>query len=66
MICTECGDLAHKYLLKDKAIWYNSESELINLLETFNKEEAKKKNWNAYKEYTPEKVMNKFKNILQL
>ena len=66
VICTECGDLAHKYLLKDKAIWYNSESELINLLETFNKEEAKRKNWNAYKEYTPEKVMNKFKNILQL
>jgi hypothetical protein len=52
---------AHCKLLGDKGIYYNDNT-LKNLLLNFDKEEAKIKDWNAYKEYTPEKVMEKFKS----
>ena len=52
----------HVNLLKDKAIWYD-ENNLNEILLNFNKEEMSKLDWNAYKEYTPENVMEIFKNI---
>jgi len=52
----------HVNLLKDKAIWYD-ENNLNEILLNFNKEEMAKLDWNAYKEYTPENVMEIFKNI---
>ena len=64
IICTNVGDLGHVFLLKESALWYRDSSDLYNILSNFNKEEAKLKDWNAYKEYTPEKVMTIFKNIL--
>jgi len=64
VIATKIGELAHSELLGDKGIWYTNSSDLYNILSNFNKEEAKLKDWNAYKEYTPEKVMTIFKNIL--
>jgi hypothetical protein len=64
IICTKIniGDLGHVHLLKDQAIWYN-ENNLENILITFNKEENEKLDWNAYKEYTPENVMQIFKKV---
>jgi len=64
IICTKIniGDLGHVHLLKDQAIWYD-ENNLENILTTFNKEETKKKDWNAYREYTPENVMQIFKKV---
>lgn len=56
------ADIAHIYLLEDKAIWYN-ESNLYNILTTFDKDIESKKDWNAYREYTPENVMQIFKKI---
>jgi hypothetical protein len=56
------GDIAHVYLLKDKGIWYNR-GNLEYLLKSFDRNEASKYNWNAYEDYTPEKVMNIFKKI---
>jgi hypothetical protein len=55
-------DLGHIHLLKDQALWY-TESTLKDILLNFNKEEMSKKDWNAYKEYTPEKVMKIFKKV---
>ena len=55
------GDLAHVYLLGNKAIWYSNEKDLINILLNFKPDIESKKDWNAYKEYTPEKVMNIFR-----
>lgn len=59
-------DLAHFHFLKDKGVWYN-ESNLYDILTTFitpdNINEIKSKDWNAFKEYTPEKVMKKFKSV---
>jgi len=56
------GDIAHIHLLKDKGIWYD-ETNLKNILLNFNKEEMSKKDWNAYTDYTPEKVMQIFKKV---
>lgn len=59
-------DLAHFHFLKEKGIWYN-ESNLYNILTTFitpeNIDEIKSKDWNSYKDYTPEKVMKIFENV---
>ena len=63
VIAMKIGDLAHAVLLGDKALWYNDPITLINILLNFNPEIEKTKDWNAYKDYTPEKVMNIFKNL---
>lgn len=55
-------DQAHVHLLKDQALWYNEHS-LKDILVNFNKEEMSKKDWNAYREYTPDKVMKIFKEV---
>ena len=59
-------DLAHFHFLKDKGIWYN-ESNLHNILATFiteeNINEIRTKDWNAFKDYTPEKVIKIFENV---
>jgi hypothetical protein len=36
---------------------------LKDILLNFNKEEVKNKDWNAYKQYTPTKVMEIFKKV---
>ena len=57
-----CGDVAHVEILKDKGIWYN-QNNLYSLLTAFDKEMAKNMDWNAYRDYEPEKVMAIFKQI---
>ena len=57
------NNLSHVHLLGDKAIWYNDTNTLYQILVNFNPETEKNKDWNAYKEYTPEKVIEIFKNI---
>ena len=59
-------DIAHIHFLKEKGIWYN-EDNLYSILTTFltkeNREEIAKKDWNAFKDYTPEKVIKQFKRV---
>jgi hypothetical protein len=55
-------DKAHVDLLGNKAIWYNNENDLTNILLNFNPSAEKEKDWNAYQDYTPEKVIQIFKN----
>jgi len=62
VLLTVSGDEAHTHLMKDKGIWYN-ENNLHDILTGFNKEEMANKDWNAYREYTPEKVMQIFKKV---
>ena len=57
------GDIAHFYLLGNKAMWYNNPNDLYNILLNFNPEVERTKDWNAYKEYTPEKIMKIFKDV---
>jgi hypothetical protein len=56
------GDIAHIHLLGEKAIWYN-QLNLYNILTTFDREVESKKDWNAFREYTPENVIQIFKKI---
>ena len=59
---TEIGVRGFVDILKEKGIWYN-EKTLKNLLIKFNKELYKNKDLNGYKEFSPEKVMKKFKEV---
>lgn len=62
IFATVCGDIAHVEILKDKGIWYN-QNNLKSLLTSFHKDGAKNMDWNAYRDYEPEKVMKIFKQI---
>jgi hypothetical protein len=59
-----CGAIAHVGFLKDNAYWYD-ETNLYDMLVNFDPVSARKKDWNMYRDYTPEKVMNIFQNMLQ-
>jgi hypothetical protein len=51
---------AHIDILKDNGIYYEDEENLFEILNSFEKKEI---DCNAYKDYTPEKVMDKFKKV---
>ena len=53
----------YKKILGDKALYYVNEAELLDILETFDKNKYIGKDLNCYKEYTPTKVMDKFKKV---
>ena len=50
----------HINILGDKGLYYNSREDLYSLLMRFRREE---KDWNCYREFTPEKVMQIFDKI---
>lgn len=54
---------AHLDILGDKGIYFRTESELYNILTTFNHSDYIGKDLNCYKDYTPEKVMSIFKKV---
>jgi len=54
-------DTGAKELLKDNAIFYDDYIDLFSILETFQPQPDKE--WNNYKEYTPENVMDIFKKV---
>jgi hypothetical protein len=60
----ETGYNYHCRILHNKGIYYDNNT-LYNLIKIFdkNKEHLKKHNWNAYSEFTPENVMQIFKNV---
>jgi hypothetical protein len=64
IICSPVGDLGHYFTLQRQALWYTNQDNLRAILTNFNRDEMKKYDWNAYKEYTPLNVMNRFKMIL--
>jgi len=60
----ECGgDLSHVHLLGNKAIWYSNEKDLTEILVNFDRSIENKKDWNAYKDYNPKKVIEIFNEI---
>lgn len=54
-------DRNHIKLLGDKGFYYNNPDELYNLLTNFVPDSTK--DWNGYKDYTPEKVMKIFNDV---
>jgi hypothetical protein len=63
IICMNIGSSGHVHILGDKAFWYSNEEDLTDILLNFNPEVESKKDWNAYRDYTPEKVMKIFKQF---
>ena len=63
VITSKTGELAHIHYLKDKAIIYSNKENLKKIFKNFDKEKIKKKDWNAYKDFSPEKVIKIFKNV---
>jgi len=51
----------HIATLQDKGVYYSDVLQLVNIFKDFYKEP--KKDWNAYKEFTPAKVMAKFDQV---
>ena len=62
VFATHTGDLAHVHILGDKAFWYN-QGNLKQLILGFNKDVESKKDWNAFRDYYPDKVMAIFKKV---
>jgi len=60
---TRVFDKSHVHLLGKKGIWYKNQTELENILSSFNKTKSAKKDWNAYKNFTPNRVMKIFDRI---
>jgi hypothetical protein len=54
----------HIDILADKALLYNNYDDLMNLLLTFDKN--KFNDWNCYREYLPNPVMDKFKKLYDI
>jgi glycosyltransferase involved in cell wall biosynthesis len=63
VICMNIGYPAHIQLLGEKAILYHGPDDLHDILLHFNPEVERTKDWNAYRDYTPEKVMQIFKKV---
>ena len=58
------NNIAYYYILQDKGFWYNSPEELKNIFLSFDKKNIENKDWNAYKQFSPENVMKTFKEIV--
>lgn len=62
IIAMKIGDLAHWNMLGTKGgIWYDSENSLKEILLNFKPNTTK--DWNCYKEFSPEKVMKIFDDV---
>ena len=62
--CTEhLCDEAHIDVLGDKAIIYDGYEKLVSILENFKDIVDTKSDWNCYRDYSPENVMRKFKDV---
>jgi hypothetical protein len=53
----------HIDTLDEKGIYYENYSEILHILRNLDKKEINSLEWNCYQEYTPEKVVQKFKEI---
>tara|TARA_Y100000310_G_C20641258_1_gene794054 strand:+ start:984 stop:1946 length:963 start_codon:yes stop_codon:yes gene_type:complete len=51
----------HIFALADKGIYYNSSEKLLDILLSFRYDPSQ--DWNAYKEFAPERVIQKFKEV---
>lgn len=62
--CTESQcDMAHIEMLGDKSIQYTDYESLVHILTNFKSYTSTQEDWNAYREYSPENVMQQFKNV---
>jgi len=53
----------HIDILNEKGIYYENYSEILYILRNLDKKEINSLEWNCYQDYTPEKVIQKFKKV---
>lgn len=53
----------HIDTLNEKGIYYENYSDILHILKNLDKKEINSLEWNCYQEYTPEKVVQKFKEV---
>tara|TARA_B100000768_G_scaffold157227_1_gene155180 strand:- start:442 stop:1404 length:963 start_codon:yes stop_codon:yes gene_type:complete len=63
--CKKVYDNEHLKILKDKCFLYNNQNELYDIFKMFKEdlENIKNKDWNAYCDYIPENIINKFNEL---
>lgn len=54
---------SHIYILGSTGIYYNDKNDITDILLNISKTDVDNRDWNAYRDYEPEKVMNKFKQV---
>lgn len=64
VITCPCGDLEHIHILGNMCILYTSKEELIAIFKNIINIINSRNDWNAYTNYTPEKVMNLFNDTI--
>jgi len=53
----------HIDTLGDRGIYYENKKEILHILRNLDKKEINSLEWNCYQEYSPEKVVQKFKEV---
>jgi glycosyltransferase involved in cell wall biosynthesis len=64
VITCPIGDLGHIEILGDKAILYRSKEDLLDIFNNIKNIIKNKDDWNAYRQYTPENVMQLFNELV--
>ena len=60
---SESPEKNHIDILGDKGIYYSNKNDILQILLSLDKKHLNSNNWNMYQDYTPEKVIEKFKKI---
>lgn len=63
VIAAKVGDLSHVRLLGEKALWYSNPDDLSAILEGFDRFDVESSDWNAFRDYRPENVMQHFSRV---
>jgi len=53
----------HIDTLGEKGIYFETKSDILHILRNLDKKEINSLEWNCYQDYTPEKVVQKFKEV---
>lgn len=59
----ESGDRAHLRILGSQALTYQTEDQLFQMLSQFDRLGVRQGDWSAYRQFSPENVMRKFKEV---
>lgn len=60
---SESPERSHIDILGDRGIYYKTKENIIDILLGISKTDITHRDWNCYRDYEPEKVMNKFKQV---
>lgn len=64
IITCPCGDLEHIAILNDKSVQYTSKKELLYIFKNIKEIIMLKEDWNAYRTFSPQYVMNLFQTYI--